>query len=278
MVLDLPASTRALGLGTAYFLSGNESELLFANPALLPGASGFQLSGGTWGLDSFTARASGAGEWLGGGLGFGLRVLEYGATSNRSGVVAGDELQLLEEGDYGAGQLAATLGYGREIGPVTLGASGHLLRDRLDGTGSTTAAFDVGIAAEFSRFTVGLVAQNLGPDMDLAGESIPLPERYTLGVSSGRAWVGPLDLAGTAAVTYRTDGTWIPAGGVEVAWWPVTGRTFVGRVGIRHVPDESLAQAWTAGGAFEGDRISLEYAFQGYDGYDGAHHLGIRLR
>jgi hypothetical protein len=278
MVLDLPASTRALGLGTAYVLSGNESELLFANPALLADASGFQLSGGTWGLESFTARASGAGEWLGGGVGFGLRVLDYGATSNRSNLVAGDEFQLLEEGDYGAGQMAATLGYGREVGPVTVGVSGHLLRDRLDGTGSTTAAFDVGVAAEVSRFTVGVVAQSLGPDMDLAGESIPLPERYTLGVSSERAWVGPLDIAGTAAVTYRVDGTWIPAGGVEVAWWPVTGRTLVGRVGIRDVPAESQAQAWTVGGAFEGDRISLEYAFQGYDEYDGAHHFGIRLR
>jgi hypothetical protein len=278
MVLDLPASTRALGLGTAYVLSGNESELLFANPALLADASGFQLSGGTWGLESFTARASGAGEWLGGGVGFGLRVLDYGATSNRSNLVAGDEFQLLEEGDYGAGQMAATLGYGREVGPLTVGVSGHLLRDRLDGTGSTTAAFDVGVAAEVSRFTVGVVAQSLGPDMDLAGESIPLPERYTLGVSSERAWVGPLDIAGTAAVTYRVDGTWIPAGGVEVAWWPVTGRTLVGRVGIRDVPPESQAQAWTVGGAFEGDRISLEYAFQGYDEYDGAHHFGIRLR
>lgn len=278
MVLDLPANTRALGLGTAYFLSGGESELLFANPALLPDVSGFQMSGGTWGLESFTARASGAGEWLGGGLGFGVRALEYGATSNQSSVVAGDETQLLEEGDYGAGQLAATVGYGREVGPVKVGAAAHLVRDRLDGAGATTAAFDLGVAAEISRFTVGLVAQNLGPKMDLADESIALPERYTLGVSSGRAWVGPLDLAGTAAVTYRVDGTWIPAGGVEVAWWPVRGRTVVGRVGIRHVPDESVAQAWTVGGAFEGDLISLEYAFQGYDGYDGAHHVGIRLR
>jgi hypothetical protein len=278
MVLDLPASTRALGMGTAYFLAGNESDLLFANPALLTDATGFQISGSTWGLESFAGRASGAGEWLGGGLGFGLRVLEYGATSDRSEVVAGDEGQLLGEGRFGAGQLAATLGYGREFGPVKVGASGHLIRDRLSSSGSTTAAFDVGVATELFDVTVGLSAQNLGPRMDLAGESIPLPQRFSLGASSPRAWVGPLDIAGTAAVTYRVDGTWIPAAGVEVAWWPIVGRTIVGRAGYRHVPDGSMARSWTAGGALEGDRISFEYAYQGYEDFEAAHHLGIRLR
>lgn len=278
MVLDLPANTRALGMGTAYSLAGSESDLLFANPALLTDATGFQISGSTWGLNSFAGRASGAGEWLGGGLGFGLRVLEYGATSDRSGVVAGDEGQLLEEGRFGAGQLAATVGYGREVGPVKVGASGHLIRDRLASAGSTTAAFDVGVATRISDVTVGISAQNLGPRMDLAGESIPLPQRFTLGASSPRAWVGPLDIAGSAAVTYRVDGSWIPVAGLEVAWWPVVGRTIVGRAGYRHVPDESAARKWTAGGALEGDRISFEYAYQGYDGFEAAHHLGIRLR
>ena len=129
-----------------------------------------------------------------------------------------------------------------------------------------------------SSVTVGVSAQNLGPDLKMSGESVSLPQRYTLGATSERTWVGPLDLAGTAAVTYRVDGQWIPAAGLEIAWWPLAGRTLVGRLGYRRIPDSVSARDWTAGAAFEGDNLSLEYAYQEYDGYDAAHHIGVRWR
>jgi hypothetical protein len=275
--LEHTASTRGLALGTAYVLSSADAELLFANPGLIPNLSGFQGSLITWAGEGTGGHLAAAGEWWGGGVAAGLRFLEFGAASDDPGAAAGVGDALPEEGGPGASQWVATLGYGREIKGFLVGLSGHLMRDRLEDTSSTGAALDVGIARSVGPVMLGLSGQNLGPDLELGGADIPLPYRVTLGASSRRTWVGPLDVGATAALSYRADGEWIPAGGVEVAWWPVLGRTFVGRVGYRRVPTGSQ-NGWTVGGGFEGDRIGLDYAYQGYDGFDAAHRVGIRLR
>jgi len=264
-LLDLVPNVRAISLGHTYSLASTEAQLLFANPARLTDISGVQGSLGSWGGDATLASVAGGGEWLGGGLAFGLRVME-----------AGEQSSIGTQAD-GESHWAGTLGYAREVFGFDLGVSGHVFRSRVGAVASTGGAFDLGVAKEVFDITFGLSATNFGPDLQMNGEKIPLPYRVTLGAGTDRAWVGPLDVGGAAAVSYRPDGEWIPSAGVEVAWWPVRGRTFVARGGLRRVPTGS-AQPWTLGAGFEGDRVELSYAYQGDDGYEAAHHIGIRWR
>jgi len=97
-------------------------------------------------------------------------------------------------------------------------------------------------------------------------------------MSTRQAPVGPLDLAASGGLSYRRKGELVPSVGLEVAYWPVTGRTFVGRVGFRHLPREQSASPVTFGGAFIGDAIVLEYAFEGFDSGSGSHRFGIGWR
>jgi hypothetical protein len=66
--------------------------------------------------------------------------------------------------------------------------------------------------------------------------------------------------------------------GLEVGYWPVNGRTFVGRVGYRYRSDDFTACPLTFGAAFLGDNISLEYAYQGFDDGDPSHRFSVGWR
>lgn len=114
--------------------------------------------------------------------------------------------------------------------------------------------------------------------MSLAGGEVPLPTRFTLGASSRSAPVGPLDVAFSSSLSYRLEGDVVPALGLELGYWPVTGRTFVGRIGYRYLSNDFSAIPFTFGGAFLGDDIALEYAFQAYDTGDPSHSFSIGWR
>jgi hypothetical protein len=84
-------------------------------------------------------------------------------------------------------------------------------------------------------------------------------------------------VSAAAAVSYREDGTFTPHAGIEVAYWPVSGRTFIGRVGVRYIEDSDI-RPLTLGAGFTGDRIGIDYGYQGYDGSEVVHRVGVRLR
>ncbi|NNM34062.1 MAG: hypothetical protein HKO53_13395, partial [Gemmatimonadetes bacterium] len=129
--------------------------------------------------------------------------------------------------------------------------------------------------------TVALSVQNLGPALESdgvsPGQDLPLAKRVALGAFSRRYPLGPLDLGGAAQLARTGQGDIEVGGGLEIAWWPVAGRTFVGRIGGRHTGD-GTASPVTFGAGFAGDRIRLDYAFQGYDSVDGAHSFGLAFR
>ena len=135
----------------------------------------------------------------------------------------------------------------------------------------------MGLAKDVGDVTIGLAAQNLGTGLHIDSSNLPLPHRITLGASLQSQQVGPLDLVATAAVSRRRDAQIVPASGVEISYWPIRGRTFIGRVGIRRVPNGG-ASAISFGAAFTGDAITVEYAFQEFDGSGAAHRVGLRWR
>jgi hypothetical protein len=284
MVLELSASTRALALGNAFALGSRDSDALFYHPGQLSRAQGLVAS-----LQRFSARGTfttlSAGQsWFGGGVALGVQHLGYQIAEDAIGTVEdildlpGDEASLRDGGELAASELVLSAGYGRPLMGAQAGVVGKLIEQRLGFRKAGTVAVDLGLALSQGPFTMGLAAQNLGPAIKMAGGEIPLPVRFTLGASSRSAPLGPLDVSASGALSYRLDGDLVPSLGLEVGYWPLTGRTFVGRVGYRHRSDELTTTPITFGGAFMGDDIVLEYAYQGYEAGSPSHSFSIGWR
>lgn len=276
LLLQLPASTRAAALGDAYHLASADNDAIFYHPGLIDDARGI---GGSLGLfDQATlATLSAAGEFWSGGVAFGVQSLSWSAPTRTTGAFARGEAGLGESGAVNASELALSGGYGRSIKGFRVGVIGKYIEMRVPGERDVTVAGDIGVARRIGFVTAGFSARNLGRSPSLEGEDLELPITLTLGASTQSRAVGPLDLSAAAAVSYREDGTVTPHAGVEVAYWPVSGRTFIGRVGVRYIEDSDI-HPLTLGAGFTGDRIGLDYAFQGYDGVRGVHRMGVRLR
>ena len=284
IVLQLPASTRALALGNSFVLGSQDSDAVFYHPGELNRVQGFSGSVQRYGSSSTLATFSAGRSWLSGGVVIGVQQLSSGAEGTEP-IVGKDLLELpsdvgtlRENGSVGQSELVVSAGYGRTIKGIQVGLVGKLIEERFGSQHSATAAVDLGAAASPGPVTLALAVQNLGPAMAIGDEEIPLPLRFTLGASSRRAPVGPLDLSASSAVIYSVDGDVIPSVGMEVAYWPVTGRTFVGRLGFRHLPAEQTGYPLTFGGAFLGDTILLEYAYEGFDSGSPSHRFSIGWR
>ena len=284
--LELFPSTSAAAMGGAFQLSDSSSDAVFYNPSLLGNAARFGISGTTFDSESTSLTMSASTGWWGGGVGLGLQTLSYSTDALGVRAILDDEADLLTSGARVASEWVATVGYGRTLGLVSMGVSAKAVEMRLAGAKDLTGAVDVGTSIQVGRyrsdaglpsaFTLGLGVQNLGPDLELEGSTLGLAHRVTAGASFQRWLVGPFDLGASAALSREADGAWIPALGGEVAWWPVTGRTFTGWIGVRRVDGPS--KRVTFGGAFRRDALGIEYAFQGFDTFGGAHRFGISWR
>jgi len=288
IVLQLPASTRALALGNSFALGFQDSDAVFYHPGLLSQSQGFAGSLQRYGSNSTLVTFSAGRSWLSGGVALGVQHLSYGANLTEpfhepipGAAILGlpaDIGSLRDKGHLGVSELVVSAGYGRTVKGIRMGLVGKLIEQRLGSRKAATTAVDLGVMASPGPVTLGLALQNLGPDMPTEGEGIPLPLRIALGASTRRAPVGPLDLSASSAVAYTVDGDVIPSVGLEVAYWPVTGRTFVGRLGFRHLPEEQSGSPLTFGGAFMGDDIILDYAYEGFDSGSPSHRFSIGWR
>lgn len=277
-VLELPSSSRAMALGDAYMMDAGYSDAVFYHPGLIQGASGFGLDVQTWSGGATAATVSAATPWFGGSVAVGLQTLQYGAPATTVQSLPGGQDLLFQLGPNPTSERVASVGYGRRMFGVRLGMVGKLIEERVSGERDATAAVDVGAATSLGSFTVGLSAQNLGPDMGFASGTVPLPSRITLGLGAYGRQVGPLDMGLSGAVTRRDDGEFVAGAGLEVGYWPVIGRTFVGRIGVHRVP-EGTGSPFTFGFAYWGDSLVLEWAYERFaDLGEATHRFGVRWR
>ena len=275
-VLELPASTRAAALGGAYMMDSDHADALFYHPALLAGASGFGLEIQSWGEGARTASAAAATSWLGGGVAVGLQTLQYRLPA--TGPVPPGQDPLFGQGSSSASEQVAVVGFGRELMGFRIGAAAKAVEQRIGTSRDASALFDVGIAHDVGPLTAGVSYRNLGASADL-GESVDRPEVLTLGVGAYGRPVGPLDLGVAGTLGRRGDGEVLAGLGLELGYWPINGRTFVGRIGLQTVP-EGEATPLTMGFAFWGDSLVLEWAYQGFGGAvdQGSHRIGVGWR
>ncbi len=165
LTLTLPASTRALGLGGAFVLSGATADGLFYNPALINTARGFGIdvqryrSTATLGTLA-VARALGSG-----GLAMGVQVLSFPVLGGTVVSVPDNAEALLQNGPIGAAEFVATLGYAQVIKGFRVGIAAKVIEQRIGNARDGTVGFDIGIVRRFVGITWGISGQNIGPGL-----------------------------------------------------------------------------------------------------------------
>lgn len=276
LVVEIPASARAVGLGHVFQLDASDSDVIFFNPALLSASGGFALGAHRFGDASTALTASASTGWYDGVVGVGLRTLEYG-TDRAAGERPGGIDPLLQDGQRAVSELVAVVAYGRELFGVRVGGAAKVVTQRFGSDEEIRGSFDVGVASRVGPFQAGLSVRNLGPDRVIDGTEADQPRTVTLGVGGYGQPVGPFDLGLASAVSVRADGEVVVGGGIEVGWWPIIGRTFMARVGARNVP-EGDAFPVTFGGSFRGDDLVVDYAYQPVDDADGVHRITLGWR
>ena len=281
IVLELPASARAMALGNAYAAIGGDEAALFYNPAGLAtieraaGGLSVQRHLASSTLASLAVAAS-AGP---GTIALGLQVLDYGSEPEVVPDPAyGGERGITTGADVSAQDLAVSLGYAATVGRLRVGATGKFVRQRVADRSGGVAAFDVGIAGDLARgLTIGAALQHLGPDLAVAGVAAPLPRQLRVAAMMPLPSAGPVALSATAQLTRPRESDMLPSGGIEAAWRSSNGVRFVARAGAAARPDESAASALTFGAGLAARHLALDYAWQGYETVGGAvHRLGVR--
>jgi hypothetical protein len=275
VLLTLPASTRALGMGNAFAIGSTDSDALFYNTAFADRLRGAGAAVQWYGSTASSYTMSAAMEWWRGALAVGVRALDHGVPEREEDRFRPGE-GTLQEGGVRMAERAVSLAYARSIRGVRVGAAGHMFEQRQDADRSVAAAADVSVGMLLGAAAAGLSVRSLGPSYEHAGADVDLPLAVTLAAAAvSAAPIGPLDVLPAAYVSYE-DGDVVPGAGVELSYWPLPGRTFSLRLGARRVPDG--VQPFTAGAGFTGDRIILDYAVVPYDGARWSHRIGLRWR
>ena len=276
IVLQLPASTRAIGFGNAY-VAVRDPEAVFYNPAQLGVRPGVAISVERYGSAS-TAGAL-ASTYVFGRFGFGIgaQMLDFRAASAGYPGAAPNGEQLGKDGPVTASSLVAATALEMAYKGIRWGLTGKFAEDRAANGRDGVLLADLGAAKEIGPVTAGVTIQNLGAGPEMLGTSAALPTRGILGVSGAGLPVGPLDMAASVALSVRRGGRVSPAGGVEFGYTPIEGVTFAGRLGAR-LPEKDAESPVTLGATFTFDRVSIDYAFEPYQGNGDGHRLGLRIR
>ncbi len=275
VVLGIGTGARAEGLGGAFQPGANDPNAAFVNPALAAIADGFRLGFERFDTEGTAASLSTASDWYGGGVFGAIQVLDWNGAP--AGQYPGGLDPLLEAGQPGSTELALSAGYGRSLFGVRAGIGAKYLMQRIGDSNAATVAVDLGLAQRLGPGWIHFAVRNLGEATNWSEGDVELPTEVALGWGAYGRPLGPLDVGGAIDVTRRADGEWLTRGGLEFGYWPVRGRTFVGRVGLRSVP-EGDASPVSFGGSFWGDSIVLDYAFHSVDGTDGVHRFTLGWR
>ncbi len=275
----LPASTRAMALGNSYAVTSGHADAIFYHPALLRRASGMGFGYQRWGGNSSSVALSTAVSAFGGGLGFGLRTLQASAFGSGALSAPAGQDALFGLGSVPISERVLTVGYARETRfGIDVGVGLDLVDERAGSARQNVALFDVSVSRDLGFVDIALTVHDFGNKPILTDQSDG-PAKVVLGAGGYGRPVGEVDLGFAAHLGFDEDDV-LFGGGVEIGYWPIQGRTFVGRLGFQSVPEGSDAAPFTTGFAFWGDDLVLEWAWRPFSDADegGAHRIGVRWR
>ena len=276
IVLTLPASTRALGMGDAYVAMTADSDLIFYNPAQLISSRGLGIAAHRFDEATTLVTVSTAAALAPGAIAVGVQFLDHAtAATSYADIATGGESALLVRGGALATGAVASVAYARPIKGMRIGVAAKAIVQELANERDATLAADVGIASG-STVQIALTGQHLGPGIELGDASVALPHRATLGAAVPRAEVGPFDVAVGLSFSYLRDGTFGGSAGTEWSYMPLDGFTFSMRAGVRALEDGGSRATFGAG--FTGERFSFDWGFHPIGGDGSGQRLGIRWR
>jgi hypothetical protein len=275
LILQLPASTRALAMGNVG-VAGRDDDVLFYDPAQLVVARGTSVS-----MEQFssTARAgalSSVSRLNSGGIAVGATIAEFESAPLEYPVT---RVNMLAPGSVDGTSASLVIGIGQVIKGTRVGGAAKYVEERIGNTRNGRAALDLGVERDVFGYAVGLAVQNIGRAFDSTvasgSGSRLLPLRATLGMARG-SQAGPFDVAGTVALSIRRDHYVTPAGGGEIGYSWLDGYSIALRAGARR--PEPGERPITAGAGFTMDRLSFDYALESLSGSRVAHRFGLRVR
>ena len=272
VILQLPSSARTAALGQAW-VAGRDHDVIFHNPAQLVGnvRAGVDLSLLRYGPSStLTSLASSyaGGKWSL-TLGWGVQIVDF--DHDASGYPRAVDTLLAETPSTGTSSLVA-VGGAIVFKGFRAGVTGKYASE----PGQHAMLGDIGVARNQLGGVLAFAVQNLGGGSDDDDEAnADVPTQYAYGYSMTRT-AKALDLGIFTQMTHRR-GWASPAAGLEVGYSWIEGYNLVLRVGVRR-PERDVQHPYTVGAAVTGDRLTIEYAAQFFDGGRAANGVTIRWR
>jgi hypothetical protein len=275
LVLTQSPSARVTALGGAW-VAGRDQDVIFSNPAQLVGArTDFGVTYATFSESGHLASLASA--YVAGKLSF---TLGWGLQLGTMTIDPGDAPPFTADQFFGvrgadAQSALVVAGGAVQYKGFKVGGAGKYASDRTDVNRATLLA-DIGVARNLFGGVAAFAAQNLGPSLlDEDLEDTRVPRQIAYGWSGTRI-AGPLDLALFGQMTHRRD--WVsPAAGLEIGYSWLEGYLVTGRVGVRR-PETESELPMSLGGAFTLDRLTVEYALRLFDDSHRAHVVTIRWR
>lgn len=271
--LNLGVGARPLGLAGAYTAIADDVYGMSYNPAGLSQILKAELGSYYANIladvhQGWIGYAQEAGHFL--NFGFDLNLV-YAEETRRNSY--GDPIGIYSDfmGSFG-GALAFELAEG-----FSLGIAGRYIFQKYDHDMGHGFAGDFGLLyhTRFNEFRVGLVAENLGPNITFRDAGDPMPMGLRLGVASS---LFREDLTLTGDFAWRLENTMEANVGVE--WWAVKG--FAIRVGYQIFDDHDSWSGLTLGIGLDelSDVIvgSIDYAFVPQEPLGYIHRLSYTLK
>jgi hypothetical protein len=242
---------------------------IYSNPARLAG------------LTDATVGAMHA-EWIGGlaveWLGFASPIMQntgfgLGLTYLRSDALTRFDELGNPQGEFRAYDAALSFGAGTRIGRVTLGGTAKMVRQSLDDLESNGLAFDTGVGAKIGRIEFAGTMTNAGGDMDIDGQTFPLPTQFSIGASVPTTdGMATLNVGAAFPQNYNDE----LRVGAEV--YPSDALALRGgyRIVLNADEDEPLT-GLTVGAGFWVTGVQIDYAYQPFRNLGDTHRLGLSL-
>ena len=285
ILLTLPASARALALGEAWGAVADDESALFYNPAQLARVRGAAVGGSVqhYVANTTLGAFAFAGQLARGTAAVGVQVLDYG--SEEEIVSAGGSQGTPTGRSVSAQDIAITAGYGIAFGTRgawRVGTALKLARQRVADLSGSSLAVDLGAAySSPAGWELSAAVQHLGASLTLAGVSTRLPlttrlsaaspalrglfgERFTLrALGEAREALG-----GAVTGVLATEGTWRA---------PRDGLALTGRAGYAFRGAGDDRRPLTVGAGITLARVTVDYAYEGFDLLGATHRVGVRL-
>ncbi len=177
-------------------------------------------------------------------------------------------------GTYGLSDMALSLGYGRAVGPLDLGAAAKYVRESIDNVSASGAMIDLGARYETEAvpgLSFGAALSNLGPPVRHQGAREAVPALGRLGAAYQRRFSKHRILLAADLVKQRTDRPRFGLG-VEALW----AESVALRLGYNGFQDSGPGVS--AGGGYTLKDISIDYAFAPYGALGFGHRISLTWR